>query len=261
MFRLFYASDDPGFNPFNGISTFSERKIKQKRHKPLSWNKAMELCDKAPDDEMRLLFFLGLFTGQRLGDCVLLSWSEVDLMRNLIILTQKKTGQDVTIPIHSNLRPLLDDIPKSERKGYVLKNLSDTYLNKHPAQVTRRIKAVFEDCGIDPYEEGTGPGTGERAVVRYSFHSLRHTFNTRLRENGVGDAVVQALTGHTNKAMTDRYTAIGGNIIHDAINGLPALTGGDVNTEYMERKKLKDLADSLPIERVKEILESPAIKI
>lgn len=254
VFRLAYNSEDTRLNPFSGISTYSGRKINQEPHKPLSWDKAMEICDNAPDREMRLLFFLGLYTGQRLGDCVLLSWTEVDLIRNLIILTQRKTGQSLTIPIHTNLKPLFEEIPKSRRKGYVLSNLADIYINRHPSVITRKVKKVFETCGIPVIKEGTGPETDKRAVVQYSFHSLRHTLNTKLREIGVGDAVIQSITGHTSQAMTDRYTAIGGQVIQSAINQLPAISG-EISTEYQERQEFKEEIDSLPIDLIREFKE------
>ena len=41
------------------------------------------------------------------------------------------------------------------------------------------------------------------------FHSLRHTFNTRLRNRGVPDFLIQAYMGHSTPVMTDNYTDVG----------------------------------------------------
>ncbi len=42
-----------------------------------------------------------------------------------------------------------------------------------------------------------------------SFHSLRHTAVSLLKDGGVPDAVVQALVGHESAAMSHRYTHVG----------------------------------------------------
>jgi hypothetical protein len=43
-------------------------------------------------EEIRVLYFLGMFTGQRLKDCALLKWSRVDLRKKRIWVKQFKTG-------------------------------------------------------------------------------------------------------------------------------------------------------------------------
>ena len=42
-----------------------------------------------------------------------------------------------------------------------------------------------------------------------SFHSLRHTFVSRLAEKGISPLVIQSMSGHTTMAMTERYSHIG----------------------------------------------------
>lgn len=59
--------------------------------------------------EWKLLFLLGIYTGQRLGDCCTLRWCDVKEDRGIIQLIPRKTrkhlkGHPVTIPIHPALR-------------------------------------------------------------------------------------------------------------------------------------------------------------
>jgi len=46
-------------------------------------------------------------------------------------------------------------------------------------------------------------------VVEVGFHSLRHTYVSLHAERGTPQAVVQAIVGHGNPAMTAHYTHIG----------------------------------------------------
>ncbi|MDR0909023.1 MAG: site-specific integrase, partial [Spirochaetaceae bacterium] len=46
----------------------------------------------------------------------------------------------------------------------------------------------------------------ERRRRKLTPHAWRHFLNTMLRSNGVSDAKIQTITGHSSAAMTDYYT-------------------------------------------------------
>ena len=77
---------------------------------------------------MRILFALGIYTGQRLGDCAQLQWGNVDLVRGIISLMPSKTKRyaqkRVVIPIHQTLFGLLSETPPPRRKGYVIPEIA-----------------------------------------------------------------------------------------------------------------------------------------
>jgi integrase len=56
------------------------------------------------DPEWQSLIRFGLYTGQRLMDLALLTWSGIDLERGEIRLTTSKTGRRMTIPMAESLR-------------------------------------------------------------------------------------------------------------------------------------------------------------
>lgn len=250
-------------NPFGKIRSLKEQ---QNHRRELSWDKLKEICDKA-DGELKLLMFIGIYTGLRLGDCCLLTWDEIDLMRGWISTVPNKTARrddtPIKIPIMQHLRNMLEDIAKSKRKGYVLPNLAKKY-KKSRDNVTDMVQELFKACGVEIYKPGTGrhkdPETGElvgeRAVLQYGFHSLRHTTVTILQEAGTPQAVVQAIVGHRTLAMTNRYTHIGDQALQQAVNNIPLLGTGEKNREEMNaRRQLKELADSASFETIKEALE------
>ena len=57
--------------------------------------------------ELRVVYHLGMFTGQRFKDCVLLKWDRVDLNRKRIWGKHFKMGKEVTIPIVPRLLDVL----------------------------------------------------------------------------------------------------------------------------------------------------------
>ena len=59
--------------------------------------------------EIRVIYYIGMFTGQRLKDCVLLQWQNVDMERRRIWVKQFKTGKEVTIPMAAELYAVLEE--------------------------------------------------------------------------------------------------------------------------------------------------------
>ena len=69
-------------------------------------------------------------------------------------------------------------------------------------------------------EEKTGKGRQFRRLV---FHSLRHTFNSTLANQGVSIELRRELTGHSSNAMNQKYTHIDLAPLKAAIDKLPRL--------------------------------------
>ena len=59
--------------------------------------------------------------------------------------------------------------------------------------------------------------------MKLSFHSLRHTTVSLLKDAGIPDAVVMALVGHESAAMSHRYTHVGKEALTKATGSLPEI--------------------------------------
>ena len=70
--------------------------------------------------------------------------------------------------------------------------------------------------------KGAG-GRGKRQGQELSFHSLRHTSVSLLKDAGVPDAVVMALVGHNTAAMSRHYTHVGKEALAKAARALPEI--------------------------------------
>jgi len=64
---------------------------------------------------------------------------------------------------------------------------------------------------------------GKRAGNELSFHSLRHTAVSLLKDAGIPQAVVQELIGHESEAMSALYTHVGSEALRKAASALPAI--------------------------------------
>jgi integrase len=210
----------------------------------------------AATGEMRTLFALGIYTGLRLGDCATLRWAEVDLIRRIIRRVPSKTARrnpkPVVVPIHPTLLAILKESHPRGKDEYLLPGMAKKYMTQ-PYALAVQLQDHFDACGIRTTKPGTGPdsckkddegtpipGTAKRAVVEVGFHSLRHTFVSMCREANAPLAVVEAIVGHSNPAMTRHYTHIGEAAAAQAIALLPRLSGDAKDGEVPIRKMAED---------------------
>lgn len=179
--------------------------------------------------EWKLLFLLGIYTGQRLGDCCTLRWCDVKSDRGIIQLIPRKTrkhlkGHPVTIPIHPALR---DAFAEAKRKSadeewsdYVLPMMAEWYLDNERWHISNGLEEIFKQAGIKTSVKLEGRKT---ATPDATFHSLRHTFVSFAVNGGVPLPVVQSIVGHTSNAMTRHYYHENEEVLRKAIAAIPVV--------------------------------------
>ena len=181
----------------------------------------------AATGELRTLLLIGIYTGLRLKDAALLDWAAVDLAAGLLRVTPAKMarrtgGERLLIPIHRELRTVLEETPADGRHGPVLSETAAQYARR-PLTIAQRVQRLMESAGLDLY--GTpDPGGSVRRRPLYGYHSLRHTAVSLLAAAGVPMAATQAIVGHHSRAMTDRYTHVGTDALRAAVDALPSLS-------------------------------------
>jgi integrase len=172
-------------------------------------------------EELRILFHLGAYTGQRLKDCALLQWHKVNLERGRIDVVQFKTGKNVTIPIAPQLMTVLKEALEWKTDSYVLPKTALRYQNKNAAgkdvgsgALNQDIMRVIKWTGLQPSVKVTGRA---RAVSVYGFHSLRHSFVSFCLEHNISKAVVVSILGSDSDIIDQYYTHIGDEAQEQAI--------------------------------------------
>ena len=227
-------------NPFNSAVLYrKEREEREQDVHRLSFTREQEeqLREVLDDDrfkvmnkpEVKVVYYLGMYTGQRMKDCVLLRWSKINLEMRRIWVKQFKTGKEVTIPIAP---PLLEVLQvalawKKSDADYVCPNVAVRY-NKTNAVgknvgnnlVNIDMLRVIKWIGLEP--SVTVPGRDKKVTV-YGFHSLRHSFASYCAEAGVPQATVISILGADSEVITRYYTHVGDDAQRQAI---AAVSGG-----------------------------------
>jgi integrase len=206
--------------------------------KPFTTVEVQLLIDSAPCEEWRGLILAAAYTGLRLGDVAKLKWSSVDLEGKWITLMPAKTirkKREVKIPIQPDLLAFFTaaTITDDEPDAYVFPELARLGIG-HRGGLSRNFISIMEKAGVSrgkpsrviaddgdddkPNTKGAGYVTYERG-----FHSLRHTFTTWLRTEGVSEEDRMALTGHSTRDSHSIYSHADESVLRNAGSKLPSL--------------------------------------
>ncbi len=132
---------------------------------------------------------IALWTGQRQGDVLRMTWSAYD--GKAIRLRQGKTGRHLTIPVADPLRTILDAAKAGRKKSLMI-------------CTTSRCTAWTSDG----YRTSFGKAQDEAEISDVTFHDLRGTAVTRLALAGCTVPEIAAITGHALKdveSILDRH--------------------------------------------------------
>jgi integrase len=154
------------------------------------------------DPEWQSLIKFGLYSGQRLGDLALLTWSNIDLARDELRLVTRKTGKRLTIPLAQPLREHIEALGASDSPEAPLHPRAFEAVSKkgRAVSVSNAFVELLAQAGLRERHTHESRGIGrnaKRLAAALSFHSLRHTAVTLLKEAGIPQAAVQELIGHT----------------------------------------------------------------
>ena len=198
--------------------------------------------------ELKTVFYIGLYTGQRLKDAVLARWDQVDLENRRIFVKQFKTGKEVSIPLAEPLWKLLTEVKDQNLSPvYISPNVAARYKTKDAKgkiigdnYVSIDVMRVISWLGLPTSVEI--PGRNRKVTVR-GFHSLRHSFCTHCAEAGVPKAVVVSILGAESSILDRIYTHVGADAQLAAIE---AVSGTSNSTPRIRIKKALEYIASIP---------------
>jgi len=183
------------------------------------------------DDEWKSMILFGLYTGQRLADVATITWANVDITAGEIRLVTRKTGKRIIFPLAGPLKEHVTSLPSSDDlTAPVHPRAYDTVVRQGKSgNLSNQFADILAQAGLREKQShrkthGEGRGVGS-AKTGLSYHSLRHTAVSLLKEAGIPAAVVMELVGHDSKAMSDHYTHVGNESLRKASESFPDLVG------------------------------------
>lgn len=156
-------------------------------------------------------FILDVNTGMRIGELIGLDWSDVDFKNRTVSITKNAAmvkERDANGSPVGKVKQIIQDTPKTSKSNRIVP------LNQTAIGALERLKEQAHGSAfvfptqtgarlvMNSLEKQYGIIANHCGIEGTSFHSLRHTFATRLFEKGVDVKKVSELLGHASVAIT-----------------------------------------------------------
>ena len=181
--------------------------------------------------EWKGLVLFGVYTGQRLGDLTRLRRDNCNMEQGILTLNTGKTNRRQILPIAPPLLRWLGSQPVTDMsKSAPLFPMAFAIIEKKGTvgTLSNQFNRILCASGLVPErshrrkQDGKGRSS-ERAASELSFHSLRHTATSLMKNAGISPAIVQEFVGHDSKAVSENYTHIEMASLRTALAGIPDL--------------------------------------
>jgi Site-specific recombinase XerD len=174
-------------------------KVDNERLRFLSDKEATHLieCVQKHGPQAANMVLVGLDAGLRFSEIAGLTWGCVDFECGGLHVLDTKGKRDRTVPMTSRLRDLFTGMERSGQGELV-------FPAPRTGQIQRQVPSSFwyglRDSKLN--EGVTNP------KMRVNFHTTRHTYGSRLAQQGVDLLHIQRLMGHSTPALSARYSKL-----------------------------------------------------
>jgi len=165
-----------------------------------------ELIKCIGEDWLKEVVIFATLTGMRRGEIINLKWSDIDLKRKTLTIQSSpsfktKQGKRRTIPLNETVVFILQQKAEKVFSDFVF-TFNGAKINYDTLTHKFKEKVVLSKLNDK----------------RLHFHSLRHTFASWLVQDGVSLYEVQKLLGHSNIAVTQVYSHLQPEHLHNTVN-------------------------------------------
>jgi integrase len=187
-----------------------KRRHANARGRILSRAEYLKLIDALPA-HLRPVIATAFFTGMRRGEILNLTWNKVDMAARVVRLeaADTKDNEARVVPICNELFAVLRAIPRALHTDRVF-----LHRGKPMHDLRDGLRRACKAAGI---------AYGREAQDGFTFHDLRHSFNTHMRKAGVPESVIMEITGHSTREMFDRYNTVDHDDVQNAASQMEVL--------------------------------------
>ncbi len=211
----------PEYDPFQNYSFAKFRRIKT-RKRAISREDFRKIEEIELDEKSRLFhsrnyFIFSFYAGGiNFVDLAQLKW--VNIEKNQLFYTRKKTNELINIPVVSQAMKILEIYKRysnCKKDDYIFPILNETHstslsisnrLNKVNHQVNQDLQEIGETLKLD---------------VKLTTYVARHTFATVLKKEGISVSIIGQALGHEDEKTTRIYLdSFGSDIMQQAFEKL-----------------------------------------
>ncbi|MCL2765505.1 MAG: tyrosine-type recombinase/integrase [Treponema sp.] len=194
-------------NPFRNIKPVTET---PKEKGVLTFAERMKLLNTIPPDPLsRLAVLLGLLCGMRMGEVRGLHWSDIDnglihLTHNFVHmegLKKPKRGKTRTVPYPAIIEKVFEEV-----REIAISPATNNYIFESIKCPGQPMFEIFFKNALRRELSNISISLDEQKKRNITFHSLRHSFITLSRLDGISDLEIQAVAGHSSRRMMEHYT-------------------------------------------------------
>ena len=172
------------------------------------------------------MVLFAVHAGLRLTDSANLTWNNIDLAGRTLTFRAKKTGKrtkkDTVIALHQDIVNYLDSLPVNDVPGQSLfPSLAGRQSGSH-AGLSNTFNRLIQKARIRVPVGAEKEGKGRR-FQKLGFHSLRHSFISRLANSEVPVDLRRMLAGHSSDQIHRRYVYLDLSLQEKAIGKLPSV--------------------------------------
>ncbi len=172
------------------------------------------------------MILFGLYTGQRLKDLATLTWQNLDLDRNELRFVTGKTGRQQIIPLARPLQRYIQSLPSPDDPKQPLFARADGIVERTGmvGMLSRQFYDLMAGVGLVKTRTHQKTGNGrsvKRTQNEISFHCLRHTATSLMKNAGISSAIVQEFIGHDSPEISANYTHIEMDAMRKAAESMP----------------------------------------
>ncbi|HEX8748654.1 MAG TPA: site-specific integrase, partial [Pyrinomonadaceae bacterium] len=218
LHRAFSLAVENGYLNDNPVGKVRRLREGSSRERVMSYEEQEVLLELFKEEgyyNLKVFFLIAVNTGMRANEVLGLKWSEIDLDRKEILLPASRTkeAKEKLVPLNSFVTDLLSQW-RAECEGMeTVFGLGASY-----PQIGDLWRRACKRVGI----------------INLHIHDLRHTFASRLLEQGHRETDINKILGHSSLKMTKRYVHSSERSRREAVESLSQICP-------MERQKVVNL--------------------
>jgi len=148
----------------------------------------LEACKESSNKLLYPIVVLAISSGMRYSEMINLTWKDIDLEKQHLILHETKNGERRNVPLAGHALDLIKALGKVRRLNTPL--LFPGNATQKPTTLRRHWKQAVSKAGIE----------------NFRFHDLRHSAASYLAMNGATTVDIAGVLGHKTLSMVKRYS-------------------------------------------------------